>query len=128
MGNYKWHDKTFLVVEDDDISYIFLQEIFEDTGAQLIHAGTGRQAVNHFKAHPEIDLVIMDLQLPKLSGFDATRQIKELNPGVPVIAQTAFAMKGDKQKALDAGCDDYVTKPLDFDQFLELIDKYLSGS
>lgn len=127
MGQYEWRDKTFLIVEDDEISLIFLKEIFEDTGVNIIHAGTGRQAVNQFKAHPGIDLVIMDLQLPKLSGFDATKQIKQINPDVPVIAQTAFAMKGDRERAMDAGCDDYVTKPLDFDHFMQLINSHLSG-
>lgn len=126
MGTYNWRDKTLLVVEDDEISYIFLQEIFEETEVTIIRAETGRQAINQFKAHPEIDLIIMDLQLPKMSGFDATKQIKSLNSDVPIIAQTAFALKGDRKRALEAGCDDYVTKPLDYDAFLKLLDSYLS--
>lgn len=120
-----WNEKKILIVEDDEISFIYLNEILEETGATIIRAENGRQAINMYKENPQVDIILMDLQLPKLSGFDATKQIKKINANVPIIAQTAFAMKGDKERALEAGCDDYITKPIDHAQALQVINKYI---
>ncbi|MCD4760340.1 response regulator, partial [bacterium] len=73
----------------------------------------------------EIDLVLMDIQLPDISGYEVTKQLKIINKDIPVIAQTAFALEGDKEKSLEAGCDDYITKPIKAKKLLSLIDKYL---
>lgn len=80
--------------------------------AEVILATTGTQAVEKCKQHPEINMVLMDLKLPEMSGFEATRHIKAMRSDLPVIAITAFAMSGDERKALDAGCDDYIPKPV----------------
>ena len=121
----EWTDKKILIVEDDEISYIFLEEILSETGAELLRASTGREAINQFKAHNDLDIILMDLQLPKLSGFDATRQIKEMKPELPIIAQTAFAMQADRKKAMEAGCDDYITKPIDHNMLVEVMKRYI---
>lgn len=121
----EWTGKKILIVEDDEISFIFLEEILSETGAELLRASTGREAINQFKAHNDLDIILMDLQLPKLSGFDATRQIKNIKPGLPIIAQTAFAMQSDRKKAMEAGCNDYITKPIDHNMLIEVMKKYL---
>jgi len=105
-------NKVFLVVEDDPVSSEFLKEIFEDEDVHLKFSNTGENAVSVFKTNDDIDLVLMDIRLPGISGYETTRQLKSIKPDVPVIAQTAYALEGDRQKAIDAGCDDYISKPI----------------
>jgi CheY-like chemotaxis protein len=113
------------VVEDDLNSFKFLNELLKKTGAEVLHAPNGKKAVEMISSSKQIDLVVMDIQLPEMDGFEATRQIKKLNASLPVIAQTAYAMAGDKEKMERAGCDDYIPKPLDLKQVLLVINRYL---
>ncbi|MDO8897475.1 MAG: response regulator, partial [Bacteroidales bacterium] len=116
-----WSVYTFLVVEDERTNYNLLMIMLRPTKAKLIWAKDGHEAVELMQANKDIvDLVLMDIRLPILNGYDATRMIKKINPMVPVIAQTAYAMDVEVGKAMEAGCDDYVTKPID--RFL-LLDK-----
>lgn len=117
--------RTILIAEDNDENMLFLNMVFKGTGAKLITVTTGRQAVAKAKEIPDIDLVLMDLKLPELDGYEATRQICKLRPGMPVIAQTAYAMLGDRERALQAGCIDYLTKPMNKDQVLMAVQKAL---
>ncbi len=113
---YNWTGAGILIVEDDPVSYAFLKELFQQTGADLYHAADGLEAVSQFRKIKNIDLVIMDIQLPEMDGFEATRIIRSLNSNIPVIAQTAFAMSDDKEKMKQAGFDDYVSKPIDINK------------
>ncbi|MFO8235926.1 MAG: PAS domain S-box protein [Bacteroidales bacterium] len=114
--------KTILLVEDNEASREFIQTVLEEhDNINLLHAEDGNQAVEMVKNNPEIDIVLMDIKLPKMNGYEATRRIKKERPGLPVIAQTAYAMESDKYKALEAGCDDYITKPIDQDQLIKMI-------
>jgi CheY-like chemotaxis protein len=101
-----------LVVEDDPVSFLLLKEIFKPTNYQIFHAENGQEGVRFAKEHADLDLILMDVNLPLLNGHDATREIRVFNPSIPIIAQTANAMMGDKEKALDAGCSDFITKPI----------------
>lgn len=92
---------------------------------KILHAINGEIAVSMAKKNPDIDLVLMDIKMPVMNGLEATEKIKKIRPELPVIAQTAFASPVDNQKALDAGCDDYITKPLHRQLLLELVNKYL---
>jgi CheY-like chemotaxis protein len=92
----------------------------------LLHAWDGTQAVENVKNHSDISLVLMDIKMPKMNGYEATRRIKEIRPKLPVIAQTAYALSSDREQALHAGCDNYIAKPIDKDSFLEVIKSYLS--
>ncbi len=103
---------TILVAEDEDMNFLFLKEIIVKEGITIIRANDGVEAVNLFKSNPDIDLILMDIKMPEMNGLEATRQIKEINPSMPIIAQTAFAMTDEKENALKAGCDDYISKPL----------------
>ena len=101
-----------LVVEDDPVSFLLLKEIFKPTNYQIFHAENGQEGVCFAKEHADLDLILMDVNLPLLNGHDATREIRVFNPSIPIIAQTANAMMGDKEKAIDAGCSDFITKPI----------------
>lgn len=116
---------TILIAEDEDSNYEFLRIFLSKMEIKVIRAKNGINAVDQCEKDPSINLVFMDIKLPLLNGFEATRRIKEKRPELPVIAQTAYAMTSDKEEALRAGCDDYLSKPLQIDQLKELISKYL---
>jgi len=120
-----WEGKTILIAEDEIVNYMFLEILFEETGAILIHAVDGQLAIDAVKSNPAIELVLMDIKMPNVNGLDATRQIKAIRPQLPVIAQTAYAMQDDEYKALQAGCNDYVSKPIDANKLIALMKKYL---
>jgi CheY-like chemotaxis protein len=113
-----------LIVEDDETSEIFINKVVQDFSTEIFHANTGKEAIEICHQHPDIDLVLMDIRMPVMNGYDATRHIREFNNEVVIVAQTAFALTGDKEKAIAAGCDDYISKPVSKDQLLEIIDKY----
>ena len=123
--NNIWKGKTILIAEDEIVNYMFLEVLFEETGAILLHASDGKQAIDAVKANPDIHIVLMDIKMPNINGLDATRQIKALRPQLPVIAQTAYAMQDDEYKALQAGCNDYISKPIDANKLINLMKKYL---
>jgi PAS domain S-box-containing protein len=124
-ANYDWTGLIFLVVEDDKISFKFLEGIFRKTGATILHADNGLNAIEYCKTNPKIDMVLMDIQLPEMSGLDATRIIKAIRKPLPIIAQTANAMSDDKEKCLEVGCVDYVSKPINVNLLFHKINKHL---
>ena len=124
-SNYNWEGKVLLIAEDEDFNYIFLEEILDDTNAKLIRAKDGMEAVQIFESNPEIDLVLMDMQMPIMNGYDATRTIKKLKNDIPVIAQTAYHYGEAYEEIMAAGCDDFVTKPIDIGSLKNLIDRFL---
>jgi signal transduction histidine kinase/CheY-like chemotaxis protein len=127
MGSYS-NDKAIkpiLVVEDDKVSFMLIKEFLRSLNVEIHHVTDGRDAINFVKMNPEVCLILMDVKLPIMDGYEATRAIRQLNPKIPVIAQTAFAMLGDREKAIDAGCVDHIDKPLDSKRLQELVSKYL---
>ena len=123
---YNWEKHTILIVEDDYSSVFYLKEILKDTGVNLEITGDGENAVQICRDNKSISLVLMDIQLPLLDGLEATRKIKSIRPELPIIAQTAYAMPYDLENCTEAGCDDYITKPIDMLELLEKVNKYLS--
>jgi CheY-like chemotaxis protein len=113
-----------LVVEDDYASFILLEIAVKFVAKEVFHAKTGIEAIDFCRNRPEIDLVLMDIKMPDMDGYEATRQIKQFSPNVIIIAQTAYALAGDHERALLAGCDNYISKPVKRDQLLELLKKY----
>ncbi|MDR0814630.1 MAG: response regulator, partial [Bacteroidales bacterium] len=120
-----WKGKTILIAEDEVVNYMFLEVLFEDTGATLIHASDGQQAIDFAKEHPEIEIILMDIKMPNVNGLEATKAIKAFRPQIPIIAQTAYAMQDDEYKALQAGCNEYISKPIDANKLMGLMKKYL---
>ena len=117
--------KKILVVEDVDFNRDLLVQLLEDD-YEVIEAVNGQEGVE-LAERERPDLILMDLSLPVMDGWEATRQLKANDNlrSIPVIALTAHAMKGDEEKALAAGCDDYLVKPLDEDELIKKIQKYL---
>jgi CheY-like chemotaxis protein len=113
-----------LIVEDDEISEMLLSCIVKDISSQIIIARTGKEAVKAFRENPEIDLILMDIQMPEMNGYESTEQIRKVNKDVIIIAQTAFGLDGDKKKVMDAGFNDYIVKPIKKDLLIEIIRKY----
>ncbi len=116
-----------LIVEDEELNFIFLEEILMDYNddIKIFHARDGQEGVELFSKLEGVNVVLMDIKMPRMSGYDSTKKIKQINPDVTIIAQTAYAMKEDKDKALEAGCDDYISKPIDREKFYELMQKYI---
>ncbi|HCX99682.1 MAG TPA: hypothetical protein DG754_06030 [Bacteroidales bacterium] len=123
--NLNFKGKKILVVEDDLFSFQFIEALLQNTNAKIIHAKNGEDAVEISSIASDIDLVIMDICLPFLDGCEATIQIKKQNPKICVIAQTANVHNNDRARCMRAGCDDYIAKPLDPDEFLRLVAHYL---
>ncbi len=122
-----WEGKTILVAEDDDVSFQFVEEILSETHVNIIRCNNGEKAVNYCKENgcSELDIVIMDMEMPAKDGYKATREIREICPDLPIIAQTSFTDIGDKEKTLSAGCDLYISKPIIPKKFLAGIKKFI---
>ncbi len=122
---YHWVDKVILVVEDIEVNHMLIDRILQRTSAQLLWAMDGERAVEICRENDNIDLVLMDIRLPKMDGFQATREIRKFRPDLPIIAQTAYVMEDEIDKVLEAGCNDLVTKPIDKEVLLKKMSKYL---
>jgi signal transduction histidine kinase/CheY-like chemotaxis protein len=120
-------NKTVLIVEDNSINSVYLNILFENTGfdINIINAKNGKEAIDICRKNNDIALVLMDLKMPILSGFDAARQIKKIDPDLIIIAQTAYTTESDKKKAIEAGCDDFISKPFSEEMFISVVSKYL---
>jgi hypothetical protein len=113
-----------LIAEDDELSSEFISIGVRKIANDTINVQTGRGAVEACRNNPDIDLILMDIQMPEMNGYDATRQIRQFNTEVKIIAVTAFALAGDREKSIEAGCSDYISKPIKKDELLEMIQKY----
>lgn len=114
-----------LIVEDDEDSQILISILVDKLATEILSVCSGSEAVKTCRNNPDIDLIFMDIQMPDMNGYDATRQIRQFNKDVVIIAQTAFALAGDKEKAINAGCTDYISKPLIERDLLKVIHKYI---
>lgn len=126
MTQYRWNDKVILVVEDNELNSKLLERMMEVTGARVIVAKDGNPAIEVCMNNPEIDIVLMDIQMPEMDGYEATRKIKTIRPDLPIIAQTAYAMSEEREKILEAGCNDYLAKPIRQRDLFQVLSKYLS--
>jgi len=114
-----------LIAEDEEISYIFLSNILKRASYDVIRAKNGQEAVDLCKEKQEINLVLMDINMPVMDGFEATRIIKTFRSDLPVIAVTAYTLNNTELKARDAGCDDYLSKPVQKETLISSITKHL---
>ena len=118
---------NILIVEDEEFNAFYLKELLKKKNINTKHVWNGEDAVKLCLNTKDIDLVLMDIKLPKMSGLEATRKIKETKPNLPIIAQTAYAMKSDEVEALQAGCDAYISKPIEEERLMGLLEKYLKN-
>jgi len=124
-SKYNWTGKTILIAEDENSNFEVLKAVINRTNIKIIRAFNGEEAVAMVKKVAEIDLVLMDIRMPKLNGYDATIQIKSYKPDLPVVSITAYAMSEDESKSLNAGCDLYISKPVRPGKLLSLLNDFL---
>lgn len=124
----KIKDITVLVVEDEEVNYLYLETILEESTNQnfiVLHAKQGIEAIKFCKENSDIDIILMDLKMPIMNGFDATKKIKEFLPTMPIIAQTAYSTEEDRKKAISFGCNDFISKPIAEEDLIKMINDYL---
>jgi CheY-like chemotaxis protein/uncharacterized membrane protein len=122
---YDWSSKTILIAEDTEMNYLFLVEALRPTEVQIIRAKDGEEALELFNKNDQIDLILMDINMPKLDGFETTKRIKEIKKDIPIIAQTALNLEDARERSEEVGCDDYILKPIQLKLFLSKLDSYL---
>jgi CheY-like chemotaxis protein len=115
-----------LIADDDIISRKLILKSVNEFGKEIIEAKTGREAIEKFKDNTDIDLILIDVQMPDMNGYEATKEIRKLNTNVIIITQSAFGLNGDREKALSAGSNDYITKPIDKTELVIMLNKYFT--
>ncbi|MDP2722729.1 MAG: PAS domain S-box protein, partial [Bacteroidales bacterium] len=115
---------NIVIAEDDENSILYLETILQSEAGKIIITQKGHEAVEACRNNPDIDLVLMDIQMPGMNGYEATREIRKFNKNVIIIAQTAYGLSGDREKTIEAGCNDYLPKPVNRNELLALIRKY----
>ena len=126
--DYSWPGRTVLVADDTPTVQFYLKTLLDMVQVKCLTAANGLEAVELCRQHPEIDLVLMDIQMPIMNGYEAIPRIKQLRPELPIVAQTAYAFASDQEKILATGCDDYLTKPVRKDTLLEKLAQFFSPS
>lgn len=119
--------QKILIAEDDQNSFYLLKFLLNMYGAEIIHAETGEETIQALLENPDVCLILMDIKMPGMDGLEATEKIRKFNPDVPIIAQTALMFPDEKKKILEAGCNDYILKPIDQVLLLEKIKLLLHG-
>lgn len=115
-----------LIADDESLNHLYYREILDENTFDIIYAENGIDAISIFKENQDkVDLILMDMKMPDMDGFMATAEIRKFDTKIPIIAQTAYAYRDDYQKALDSGCNDYISKPIHEDELNEKVKKLL---
>ena len=122
---YNWEGKNILVVDDTEEILFYIEEVLDGSGAKILKAKNAIETFGVLKKNSNIHLILLDIQLPDMNGYEVTKKILSDYKNIPIISQTAYALTGDKEKALAAGCVDYIPKPIHSDMLFKLIDKYI---
>ena len=125
---YNGKKLNLLIAEDDEISQLFINALIKTVGSVIHRAKNGREVVELCRNNPDTDLILMDIKMPEIDGYEATRQIRVFNPEVIIIAQTSFALSGDRELALASGCNDYIAKPYKRAELFLIIEKYFKAA
>ena len=120
-----WSNKTILIAEDEDVNFVYLETALSKTKVTVLRAHNGEEAVNIARVNANIDLILMDIKMPKMNGIEATRAIKSFRNDVVIVAQTAFAMEEDKQNCYAVGVDGFLAKPVRYKLLFETIGEFL---
>lgn len=123
--DFNWSDKSILIAEDELTNFKYIERILLPTKIKIFHAEDGEQAIQLFTEHQDVNMILMDIRMPGLSGVEATKQIRNINRAVPIIAFTAFALTSDEQNALNYGCNDYISKPTKPQFILQKINEFI---
>lgn len=117
--------KNILVAEDEEVNFFLLDTILSSYNFKTIHARNGQEALDYFQTIKDISLILMDINMPVMDGLDAIIEIRKLDEEIPIIVQTAYALKSIKEKALKAGCSDFISKPINSQLLINKIDRHL---
>lgn len=124
---YHWNNRVVLITEDEEVNFFYLKTLLKKTEARIIRARNGKEAVDLIAQHKgAIDLVLMDLNMPVMDGYEAMRIIKSRHPHIPIIAQTAYTLNNDRHKCLKAGFTDYIAKPINRVALFRMVNENLS--
>lgn len=125
-------EKTILIAEDEEFNYLLVKYILEKNGYKTLRASNGEEVLRIYRSGVQLDLIVMDVKMPVMSGLEATTEIRKTDKIIPIIALTAYALPGDKEMCMEAGSSDYISKPIEKTNFLsrvkDLIDKAAHGS
>lgn len=121
---YDWQNKCILIAEDEEINYMFIEKILEGTGAKLLRAINGKQAVDIVNKG-NVDLVLMDIRMPEMDGIEAAKIIKTTNPSMPIIAQTCHESDIDQSQISGTHFDGFISKPININKLIEMVDRKL---
>jgi len=124
--NENWEGRVILVADDTPTNFLLIKTALRATKVELIWAKNGVEAIDAAKSREDIDLVLMDIRMPLMDGYEASKQIREFRPNLPIIAQTSYAMQGDKEQSLSSGCTDYISKPISLEDLKAMIIKYFN--
>jgi CheY-like chemotaxis protein len=127
MGIELLKGRKILIVEDDYSSRLYLNKVLEKTGVIILNAGDGKEAIDIVLSNPDIDIILMDIQLPVMDGYSSTRKIRELRDNIVIIAQTAYGLMDEREKIIDSGFNDFIIKPISSENLLEKLIGHLSG-
>ncbi len=127
VSTFNWEGKTVLIAEDIASNFNFLRLLLKKSKIEILWVENGKDALDTIIANPKIDLLLLDINLPIMNGYEAATAIKKIRPDLSIIAQTAYALEGDKEKSIAAGCDDYIPKPIVISALLKKMDKYLNS-
>src|SRR6056297_1908787 len=125
MEQENWKDKIIVIAEDEKINFLFLQAVFKKTGATIFWARNGEEVIKICDKEKNIDIILMDIKMPGIDGYEATRIIKDKYPGITVIIQTAYNLSEDRDKAYEAGCDSFLAKPIKPKNLMATVKKYI---
>jgi CheY-like chemotaxis protein len=125
MGKETISGRKILIVEDDFSSRLYLNKILEKAGAVIVNAPDGKEAIDIVTGDKDVEVVLMDLQLPVMDGFTAAEKIREIRKDIVIIAQTAYGLMSDKVKIINSGFDDYIIKPILYEDLLKVISTHI---
>ena len=124
---YHWNNRVVLITEDEEVNFFYLKTLLQKANAKVIRAKNGKEAVDIITKHKGgIDLILMDLNMPVMDGYEAMRIIKSRHPSIPIIAQTAYTMNNDRHRCLEAGFNDYIAKPINRLALYRMVNENLS--
>ena len=126
MEKKSWPGKKVLIVEDDEFGFELIRISLRDRGLEILHSKDGQHALQVFDENRDLGLILLDIQIPTIDGFTVCRRIREQDPHIPIIAQTAYALNDEQERCMEAGCSAYLSKPLSIEQLIKLMDEFLT--
>ncbi|MFO8235002.1 MAG: response regulator [Bacteroidales bacterium] len=123
--NKDWHDKTILIAEDEGSNFKYLEIALRKTGVNILHARNGKEAIEITKERSDLELILMDIKMPEMDGLEATKAIRTFNSDIIIVALTAYAMENDRDMSIEAGCNDYIAKPVHQNRLFSVLAKFL---